>query len=101
MVGVNMVGAMFVARAQSVIVTCVLGVFAVFVVVTVPSIDLDLLAFDGYPSASKIVASVALTFFAYWASTSSPSRPASCATPGTTCRGPCTARSGSRWSRTS
>ena len=32
---------------------------------TLPDIDLDLLAFDGYPPVSKIVASVALTFFAY------------------------------------
>lgn len=65
MVGVNMVGAKFVARAQSVIVTGVLAVFAVFVCVTLPGIDLHLLAFSGYPSFSKIVASVALTFFAY------------------------------------
>ncbi len=42
-----------------------LASFAFFVVVTLPDIDLDLLAFDGYPSWSKIVASVALTFFAY------------------------------------
>jgi amino acid transporter len=65
MVGVNLVGASFVARAQSAIVACVLGVFALFIVVTLPTIDLDLLAFDGYPPLSKIVASVALTFFAY------------------------------------
>jgi amino acid transporter len=65
MVAVNIVGATFVARAQSVIVAGVLGVFAVFVVVTVPDIDLGLLAVDDYPSFSKIVASVALTFFAY------------------------------------
>ena len=32
---------------------------------TLVDIDWDLLAFDGYPSASKIIASVALTFFAY------------------------------------
>ncbi|HUO74749.1 MAG TPA: APC family permease [Solirubrobacteraceae bacterium] len=65
MVAVNLVGARFVARAQSVIVTGVLIVFAVFICVTLPNINLDLLAFSGYPSASKIVASVALTFFAY------------------------------------
>ena len=65
MVTVNIVGATFVARAQSLIVAGVLGVFAVFIVVTIPGIDLDLLAFDGYPSFSKILASVALTFFAY------------------------------------
>jgi amino acid transporter len=65
MVAVNLVGATFVARAQSVIVAGVLAVFAVFIVVTITDIDLDLLAFGGYPPFSKIVASVALTFFAY------------------------------------
>jgi len=65
MVTVNVVGATFVARAQSLIVTGVLAVFAFFIVVTLSDIDLDLLAFSGYPSFSKIVASVALTFFAY------------------------------------
>ena len=65
MVLVNMVGASFVARAQSLIVALVLASFAFFIVVTFPSLDFDLLAFDGYPSISKIVASIALTFFAY------------------------------------
>jgi amino acid transporter len=62
---VNMIGASFVARAQALIVMLVLASFAFFIVVTMGSIDLDLLAFDGYPSLSKIVSSVALTFFAY------------------------------------
>jgi len=87
MVGVNLVGAKFVANAQSLIVACVLAVFAVFVVVTIVNINPDLLAFSSYPSLSKIVASVALTFFAYLASTSSPSPPATCASHPTTCRG--------------
>jgi amino acid transporter len=65
MVAVNMVGAKFVARAQSLIVTGVLGVFAVFIVVTIANIDFSLLSFSNYPSFSKIIASVALTFFAY------------------------------------
>jgi amino acid transporter len=65
MVAVNVVGATFVARAQALIVTGVLAVFAFFIVVTLSDIDFDLLAFSGYPSFSKIVASVALTFFAY------------------------------------
>jgi amino acid transporter len=65
MVAINMVGASFVARAQSFIVAAVLASFAFFIAVTLPDIDLDLLAFDGYPSFSKILASVALTFFAY------------------------------------
>jgi amino acid transporter len=42
-----------------------LGVFAVFIAVTLFEIDWDLLAFSGYPSFSDIIASVALTFFAY------------------------------------
>jgi amino acid transporter len=37
----------------------------VFIAVTLVDIDFDLLAFSGYPSFSDIVASVALTFFAY------------------------------------
>lgn len=65
MVAVNFVGAKFVANAQSVIVAGVLAVFTVFIVVTLVNINPDLLAFSGYPSVSKIVASVALTFFAY------------------------------------
>jgi len=65
MVVVNVVGTTFVARAQSLIVIGVLAAFAFFIVVTLPTIDLDLLAFDDYPSVSKILASVALTFFAY------------------------------------
>jgi amino acid transporter len=65
MVTINIVGATFVARAQSLIVTSVLAVFAFFIVVTLSDIDFDLLAFSGYPSLSKIIASVALTFFAY------------------------------------
>ncbi len=65
MVGINMVGTSLVDRAQSLIVTVLLLVFVVFIAVTLVDIDWDLLAFDGYPSASKIIASVALTFFAY------------------------------------
>jgi amino acid transporter len=61
----NMVGAHAVAAAQVAIVTGVLAVFGVFIFVTVPKIDTSLLAFSGYPSAAKILASVALTFFAF------------------------------------
>ena len=52
-------------RAQSLIVVVLLAVFAVFIAVTLVDIDFDLLAFSGYPPVSDIVASVALTFFAY------------------------------------
>ncbi len=65
MLGVNLIGATFVAKAQSVIVAGVLAVFAVFIVVTIVNLNTDLLAFSTYPSFSKILASVALTFFAY------------------------------------
>jgi amino acid transporter len=65
MLGVNLVGSRGVDRAQSLIVFVLLAVFAVFIAVTLADIDLGLLAFDGYPPLSDIVASVALTFFAY------------------------------------
>ena len=63
--GVNMIGASFVDRAQSAIVAILLAVFAIFIAVTIVDIDFDLLAVSGYPSFSTIIASVALTFFAY------------------------------------
>ena len=65
MVAINYVGSAMVDKAQSLIVVVLLGVFAVFIAVTIPDIDFDLLAFSTYPSVSTIVASVALTFFAY------------------------------------
>jgi amino acid transporter len=65
MAAVNALGPQIVARAQSIIVFVLLGVFAVFIVVTLPGIDPDLLAPSDYPSFRDIVSSVALTFFAY------------------------------------
>ncbi|HEX7310852.1 MAG TPA: amino acid permease, partial [Gaiellaceae bacterium] len=65
MVGINLIGARFVDRAQSLIVVVLLAVFAVFIVATLVDIDPHLLAFSGYPPVSDIIASVALTFFAY------------------------------------
>jgi amino acid transporter len=62
---INMVGATFVSRVASVMVVVLLGVFAVFVWVTISDADFHLLAFSGYPSFSKIIASIALTFFAF------------------------------------
>ena len=58
-------GSRVVDRAQSLIVVVLLAVFAVFIAVTLVDIDFDLLAFSGYPPFSDIIASVALTFFAY------------------------------------
>jgi amino acid transporter len=43
----------------------VVGILTVFSVATLANIDIDLLAFSGYPSAREIVSSVALTFFAF------------------------------------
>ena len=65
MLAINVVGSRVVDRAQSLIVVVLLAVFAVFIAVTIVDIDLDLLAFSGYPPLSDIIASVALTFFAY------------------------------------
>jgi amino acid transporter len=65
MTAINLVDVSFVAKAQSLIVAGVLIVFAVFIVVTLANLNTSLLAFGGYPSFTKIVASVALTFFAY------------------------------------
>jgi amino acid transporter len=62
---VVIVGPDLVAKAQTLIVVIMVGILGVFVVVTLPSIDLDLLAFGDYPPVSDIVASVALTFFAF------------------------------------
>ncbi len=62
---VNVVGSRAVARAQTVVVVVVIGSLAVFAVASLSNIDLDLLAFSGYPSFNDIVASVALTFFAF------------------------------------
>jgi amino acid transporter len=65
MAAINLIGARFVDRAQSAIVVLLLAVFAVFIAVTFVDIDWDLLAFSGYPPFSDVIASVALTFFAY------------------------------------
>src|SRR5690348_5358319 len=62
---VVVVGPQLAAKPQSLMVFRVVGILAVFVVVPLPPIDLDKLAFSGYPPVSDIVASVALTFFAY------------------------------------
>jgi amino acid transporter len=65
MLAINLSGAKFVANAQSMIVVIVLAAFAVFIVVTIANMNTALLAFSTYPSLSKILSSVALTFFAY------------------------------------
>ena len=62
---INMLGATFVSRVASVMVVVLLAVFAVFIWVTVTDVDWSMLSFSDYPSFSKIIASIALTFFAF------------------------------------
>ncbi len=62
---VNIAGARFIDRVQSAIVFVLLGVFAIFIVVTLTQVDPQLLAPSTYPPAIELVSSVALTFFAY------------------------------------
>jgi amino acid transporter len=62
---VYVVGPAVVGRLQSIIVVVLLLVFGVFILATVTDADFEQLAASTYPSASDIVASVALTFFAY------------------------------------
>jgi amino acid transporter len=61
----NIVGSQAVARTQTVIVYVVLTILTLFTVTTLANLDLDLLAFSGYPPLRDIVSSVALTFFAF------------------------------------
>ena len=65
MTTVNIVGSGLVARAQSVIVFIVIGILALFAVVTIANLDPSLLAPSGYPPVKDIFSSVALTFFAF------------------------------------
>jgi amino acid transporter len=62
---VNQLGAGSVAKLQSLIVWVLLAVFAFFAIVTLAQMDPSLLSPSDYPSLNKIIASVALTFFAY------------------------------------
>lgn len=65
MVAVNALGATAAAKVQTLIVIVLLAVFAVFIVATFAEIDPDRLARSTYPPVDDIIASVALTFFAY------------------------------------
>ena len=65
MAALNILGSRAVARAQTVVVVVVVGILIVFSVATLSNLDVDLLAFSGYPSLRDIVSSVALTFFAF------------------------------------
>ena len=93
MVAINLIGAKFVDRAQSLIVVVLLAVFIVFIAVTIVDIDPGLLAFSGYPPAADIIASVALTFFAYLGFSVITFAVGDLREPGRSCRRRCTWRS--------
>jgi amino acid transporter len=62
---INSIGAEAVSRAQTAIVTIVLVVLSSFAIAMLLQMNVSLLAPASYPSMSYILASVALTFFAY------------------------------------
>ncbi len=61
----NIAGSGAVANAQTVVVYVVIGILSLFAVTTLANMNPDLLAVSGYPPFRDIVASVALTFFAF------------------------------------
>ncbi len=65
MTGLNIVGSKAVARVQTLVVVVVIGILSIFAVSTLANIDPDLLAPSNYPSVADIIASIALTFFAF------------------------------------
>lgn len=65
MTALNLVSSAAVARVQSLIVKVVLAILSVFAVVTIVNWDPTLLDPAGYPGVRQIIASVALTFFAF------------------------------------
>ena len=65
MAALNILGSQAVARAQTLVVIVVIGILTLFAVTTLASGDFSLLAFSGYPPLQDIVASIALTFFAF------------------------------------
>jgi len=65
MTALNVAGSTFVARVQSLIVFIVVGILAIFAVVTIANMNPSLLSPSNYPGPRDIVSSVALTFFAF------------------------------------
>jgi amino acid transporter len=65
MTALNVAGSTVVARVQSLVVFVVIGILAVFSVVTIANVEPGNLAPSTYPGAQDIVSSVALTFFAF------------------------------------
>lgn len=62
---INSIGAEAVTKAQATIVTIVLVVLSGFAIAMISQMDITMLAPASYPPLSYILASVALTFFAY------------------------------------
>src|SRR6187399_1164341 len=65
MTALNVVGSKAVARVQTLVVVVVIGILSIFAVSTLANLDPDLLAPSTYPSVADIIASIALTFFAF------------------------------------
>jgi amino acid transporter len=65
MSGVNIAGSQIVARAQTVVVSVVIGILVLFAVVLIANMNTAMLAPAAYPPLRDIVSSVALTFFAF------------------------------------
>jgi amino acid transporter len=65
MTALNILGSQAVAKAQTIVVIVVISILTLFAVATLANLDLELLAFSGYPPLRDIVSSVALTFFAF------------------------------------
>ncbi len=65
MTGLNIAGSNLVARVQGVVVFVVIGILAVFAIVTIANVEPGNLAPSTYPGTRDIVSSVALTFFAF------------------------------------
>ena len=61
----NVLGSRAVAKVQTLVVIVVIGILTVFAAATIANANPDLLAFSGYPPLRDVVASVALTFFAF------------------------------------
>ncbi len=65
MTALNIAGSTIVARVQSVVVFVVVGILALFAIVTILNGDRSMLNPSTYPPVRTIVSSVALTFFAF------------------------------------
>ena len=65
MSALNIVGSHAVAKVQTIVVVVVIGILTIFAVATISTMEPELLAASNYPSIADIVASVALTFFAF------------------------------------